>query len=85
MFRSVDLPKHVLGGLVVFGLFVWLSNVNVGGGPAPLAHRHNIKEVSAVDAKALVDGGAVIVDVRGREAFNSGHIPGAISAPLHEL
>lgn len=85
MIRSADLQKHALGGLAVFGLFLWLSNANVGGNPAPLEHRYNVKEVSAADAKALVDGGVMVVDVRGKEAFHSGHIPGAISIPLDDL
>ncbi len=32
-----------------------------------------------------VDAGAVLVDVRTREEFNSGHIPGAINIPVDEL
>jgi len=83
MFGSIDLRKHALGILVVFGFFVWLSNV--GTGTNSVGQRYNVKEVSAVDAKALIDAGALIVDVRGKEQFNAGHIDGAISAPLAEL
>jgi rhodanese-related sulfurtransferase len=84
MFRTIDLRKHALGVLVVFGFLVWLSNVG-GGGPASVAHRYNIKEVSAADAKALVDAGALVVDVRGKEQFDVRHIPGAILISLEEL
>jgi len=83
MFHSIDFRKHALGIFVVFGFFVWLSNV--GGGPAPIEHRYNIREVSAVDAKALIDGGALVVDVRGKEQFDVRHIPGAILISLEEL
>jgi rhodanese-related sulfurtransferase len=31
------------------------------------------------------DGGVVVLDVRPREEYDSGHIPGAISVPLGEL
>jgi len=34
----------------------------------------------AYDAKRLV-----VVDVRGQEAFEAGHIPGSISVPLDEV
>lgn len=83
MFRSIDFRKHALGILVVFDFLVWLSNV--GGGPAPIEHRYNIREVSAADANALIGGGAVVVDVRGKEQFDFRHIPGAILISLDEL
>jgi len=83
MLRSIDFRKHALGTLVVFGFLVWLSNV--GGGPASIEHRYNIREVSAADAKALIDGGALVVDVRGKEQFDVRHIPGAILISLEEL
>lgn len=83
MFSSIDLRKHALGILLVFGCLVWI--VNVGNGPTSVGQKYNVKEVSARDAKALIDGGALVVDVRGKEQFNAGHIPGAISAPLGEL
>ncbi|MGI9571161.1 MAG: rhodanese-like domain-containing protein [Desulfobulbia bacterium] len=35
--------------------------------------------VDAVDAKSLFDRGVPFVDVRGRESWNDGHIPGAIN------
>jgi len=83
MFRAIDFRKHALGVLVVSGFLVWLSNV--GGGPAPFEYRYNIREVSAADAKALIDGGALVVDVRGKDQFDARHIPGAILITLEEL
>ena len=83
MFQSIDFRKHALGGLLVFGFLVWLSNV--GQGPAPIEHRYNVREVSTEDAKALIDGGALVVDVRGKDQFDFRHIPGAILIPLDEL
>jgi rhodanese-related sulfurtransferase len=83
MFRSIDLRKHALGVLLMTGVLVWLTNV--GQGSAPIEHRYNIREVSAQDGKALIDAGALVVDVRGQDQFNSRHIPGAILIPLDEL
>lgn len=37
------------------------------------------------DYKALVDAGAVIVDVRSAAEFKGGHIPGSINIPLTEI
>lgn len=45
----------------------------------------NVREVSVSEAKALIDAGAVIVDVRGPAAFGDRRIPGALSIPLAEL
>lgn len=38
-----------------------------------------------VDYKELVDQGAIIVDVRSKAEFNSGHVRGAKNIPLGEL
>lgn len=46
--------------------------------------RPRVREVSADEAKAMVDAepGALIVDVREPHEWDMGHIPGAILAPL---
>lgn len=36
--------------------------------------------VDVVRAKALIDGGALVLDTRNEEAFGEGHIPGALNA-----
>jgi hydroxyacylglutathione hydrolase len=84
MIRAIDLRKHALGILAVLGVLVWLSNVG-GGGSSPLNPHRQVREVSAPDAKALIDGGALVIDVRGREQFDARHIAGAIAIPLDEL
>jgi rhodanese-related sulfurtransferase len=38
-----------------------------------------------VDARSLVAGGAVIVDVRTPEEYKTGHIAGAVNIPLDRL
>lgn len=39
----------------------------------------------AVDYAQLVKKGAIILDVRSRGEFTSGHIPGAINIPVDQL
>jgi hypothetical protein len=41
--------------------------------------RKRIKELSPEDVRALVKGGAVVIDVRDKEEFAGGHIPGAVN------
>ena len=41
--------------------------------------------VSSEEAKALLEGGAQLVDVRVAHEWNAGHIPGATHLPLEEL
>ena len=45
----------------------------------------DVRSVTAIEAKALIDSGALVVDVRGKEQFDGRHIPGAISVPLAML
>ncbi len=46
-------------------------------------HRFDdIQQVSVQEAKTLVDNGAMIIDVRSADAFNTRHLTGAISIPL---
>lgn len=59
--------------------------------PAQLARYFEIKlaaEVGPHGVKHLIDAGenkAVILDVRSREGYREGHIPGAVNIPLEEL
>lgn len=41
--------------------------------------------VDGATAKALVAGGARVVDVRTPQEFASGHVPGAINIPYEEI
>mgnify|MGYP006319794061 CR=1 FL=1 len=40
---------------------------------------------SVLEAKAAVDAGAILLDVREADEFEAGHAAGAISIPLSEL
>jgi phage shock protein E len=42
-------------------------------------------KVDGATARALVGTGAKLVDVRMPDEFASGHVPGAVNIPLHEL
>ena len=59
--------------------------------PAPVFGEPQIPEsevprVSLADAKAAFDNGsAVFVDVRSSEAYQTSHVPGAVSVPLDEI
>ncbi len=44
-----------------------------------------ISFVSAEKARKLLQEGALVVDVRNPDEFNSGHVPGAINIPLGTL
>lgn len=46
--------------------------------PAPI----QVPEVTAEQAKALIDAGALVIDVRGGDAFDARHLPAAISLPV---
>ncbi|MBC7172924.1 MAG: rhodanese-like domain-containing protein [Polyangiaceae bacterium] len=65
--------KFVLGlvGVLAVGLFFFFGRS--GGGS------------SRPDARRLVDEGALLLDVRTREEFAAGHLPGAINVPVQEL
>ncbi len=61
--------------LAATGCVVWPA----GSGPGA-------RPMAAADALALVARGqAVIVDVRAREAYEGGHVPGALNIPALEI
>ncbi|UUZ53519.1 rhodanese-like domain-containing protein [Massilia sp. H-1] len=52
---------------------------------AQMQPRFDVKNISIEEVSALIDSGAVVVDVRGKEAFDARHIPGALNLPLSLL
>lgn len=42
-------------------------------------------DIDGVAARQLVDGGALLVDVRTPGEFASGHIPGAVNIPVQDI
>jgi rhodanese-related sulfurtransferase len=54
------------------------------------ANQHNdenfdVRSVTAGEAKTLIDAGAVVIDVRSKERYGQGHIPGAMLVPITVL
>ena len=45
----------------------------------------NVQNITVAEAKQLIDGGAVVVDVRDASAYEARHIPEAMSIPLDAL
>lgn len=45
-----------------------------------------VEEVTPEEVREkLADEGVQVVDIRSREAFEAGHVPGALSVPMPEL
>ena len=42
-------------------------------------------QISAKDARAHLKNGALVIDVRSRGEFSSGHLPNAVNIPLDEI
>ena len=42
-------------------------------------------DIKGIDARKLVAGGAMLLDVRSPAEFASGHLPGAINIPVESL
>ena len=63
-----------LSFLALVGLFFWA----LAGGPG----KPNVKEVTVQEAKALIEAGALVLDVREREVAVASHLPGAYLIPL---
>lgn len=76
--NSIALPRHRLffASLLVFGAVVMYS-----GNPAKQAS-FDTPEVSVPQAIALIDSGALVIDVRERSVSAGSHLPGALLIPL---
>ena len=61
-------------------LFVGLWFATGSNPPAPT--HFDVNNVSASDAKTLLDAGALVIDVREQDKFKLKHIPGALLVPL---
>ena len=76
--KAVD-PRQWL--LVLSGLLALFFMIRLGHS----VQDYDVRSVSAPEARHLIDSGAVVVDVRGPQAYGERHIPGAISVPLDDL
>jgi hypothetical protein len=64
-----------LVGLSPFGCVVWPQGAGPDAASMPLAEALERRD----------RGDAVLVDVRSREAYAEGHVPGALSIPSSEM
>ena len=81
----LKLRHHLIGIAVVFCALWLISSGFVSGPGNSPASAFKVRDVPTDQAKALFDSGAVVIDVRGREAFDARHIPGALHIPLEQL
>jgi len=81
--ENVDFLKrnNLVLGFVIIGLVFWVSSVQNSN---PLKS-FTVPEISIGDAVTAIAKGATVIDVRGRDAYDKGHIPNAVSVPLDEL
>jgi rhodanese-related sulfurtransferase len=71
------MSRRTVGGIV-------LAVAVVGGAAAFLLVRR-AGDVTADQAHRMVEGGALLVDVRSPAEFAAGHLPGALNIPVHEI
>ena len=69
--------------------WMWVLGLALAGGillmPRDDVDTSGVKQVGVDEARALIELGAVVVDVRGAGVYDDRHIPGAISVPLDDL
>lgn len=75
-------PRYVSAALIVLAGLIWFAGA---GGKQNAAARFDVPEVSIAHAKAMIDAGALIIDVRGQAVSEYRHIPGALLIPLSVL
>jgi rhodanese-related sulfurtransferase len=71
------LPVLALAAVLFLG---WQSALQQANEP-----RLDVKHVTTLEAKALIDAGAVVIDVRDRAASDRLHLPGALLIPVEVL
>lgn len=72
---------NLIYGLLFVGMLVWVSGTQTNSPVKPFT----VPEISISDAFAAITRGAVVIDVRERDAYEKGHIDGAVSVPLEDL
>jgi hypothetical protein len=65
----------VAGSLAAVGCVVWPEGKGPDAAPMPLAEALERRD----------RGEAVLIDVRSRESYAEGHVPGALSIPSSEM
>jgi rhodanese-related sulfurtransferase len=75
-------PRHIFSILVLATALVLSWQASHKDATTP---QFNVKEVTAQEAKALMDAGALVIDVRDRAVSGRIHLPGAMLIPLELL
>lgn len=75
-------PRQIVSILFFVSVlaFAWQAALQQGATP-----RLNVNEVTALEAKTLIDAGAIVIDVRDRAVSGHIHLPGAMLIPLEAL
>jgi rhodanese-related sulfurtransferase len=75
---SISLNRNNLVAITIAAIaFAWLQ-----GNRQSTMHHPIVPEIEVLQAKALIDAGALVIDVRGAEQFAVRHLPGAVLVPL---
>lgn len=77
---SLAVPRDSLPILVSFLLLVGILHFTQSSRSFP-----GVADVSVPEAAALIDAGALVIDVRARAASTAAHLPGALLIPVENL
>ena len=77
---SLAVSRNALPLLVSFTILTTLIHFSQSSRSFP-----GVTDVSVPEAVALIDAGALVIDVRGRAASASAHLPGALLIPVEVL
>jgi rhodanese-related sulfurtransferase len=69
--------RHTLAWLLLFAAAVFASMPGNG--------HSDVRQVDVHEAKALIDAGALVIDVRERAVAANSHLPGALLIPIEVL
>jgi phage shock protein E len=63
----------------------WTIILVIAAGVAVIFMLKKTGQISAQEARAHLKNGALVIDVRSRGEFSSGHLPNAVNIPLDEI
>jgi len=81
--RAIALSRNSIN--LGFATLVVLAAIGLRTSTADKLPLPDVRTVSHAEAIALVDAGAVVIDVRDRAVSASAHLPGALLIPLETL
>ena len=81
--NAIDLQPRQIVSIVLLATalaFGWQATLK-----SAATSQFNVNEVTALEAKALIDAGAIVIDVRERALSGHIHLPGAMLIPVESL